>query len=338
MTVRAGLPAKLAANDASDTRYDFRNLAVRNADGTVRPGVTGPAVATQALVAATASTGPMTVTVAAFDAVAARDGGVVLLSNDGVVTVPMPAAPQANSQINVVYAMQHDSSSTVSVRDADDLPGIYVSAGQPSAGQPVKPSIPAGAVELATVQVPSTATATNSANVVITQTFQYTAMAGGVVPFPTASLLLAWANPRDGQRAWALDTSQLYTYMANASTPGWKLAGGKASIGAFTPQGIYLAGGTTPQVVQQADLARLEGKVTSSSATFVAGTSYTIGSIPAAFAPSATVDLLATSNISAVAQVSITSTGSIVMVLNVTFTGALNLSLASCQPWRMKGY
>lgn len=197
MTLRKGLPSKKGATDANDTRYDFRNLVVCNADGSPRGGVTSPVGVP--LVSATAT---MNTTVAAFSAVAVRDGGVVLLSNDGPVNVLHDAAPTANSRIDVVYAKQNDSSSTVTTPDADDNAIIAIAKGVAQAS-PQKPSIPVGAVELATVQIPAGATATNSGNpsVIITQTAQFTAAPGGSVPFRTVQDLNGWTTAAPRQRA-----------------------------------------------------------------------------------------------------------------------------------------
>jgi hypothetical protein len=70
-----------------------------------------------------------------------------------------------------------------------------------AAPSPVKPAVPTGAVELATVQIPAGATATNSGGVVITQTAQFTAAPGAFVPVRTLALLTGWTNPSTGQRA-----------------------------------------------------------------------------------------------------------------------------------------
>ena len=105
MAIRKGLPAKLALTDADDTRYLFSGLVVCNVDGSPRGGVLSP-VGTS-LVTATAT---MSVSVARFQGAAVRDGGVVLLANDGAVNVLLDAAPGANSRIDVIYAKQNDSS------------------------------------------------------------------------------------------------------------------------------------------------------------------------------------------------------------------------------------
>lgn len=338
MTVRLAMSAKKAPTDASDSRLDFRNGFVRNSDNTLRTGITAPVAAGLQLVTATADTGPMTVSVAALDAVANRDGGVVQLCNDGIVKPTIAPAPASGQRLDVVYVMQHDSSSGVVTPDADDLAGVYVATGTavPS-GQPGKPSIPAAATELATVYMPAGVTSTLGVGVVITQTFQYTAAAGGVVPFPTLAGLQAWTTARGGQLAHALDTDQLYLESLASTTPGWKLIGGKPIIGAFTPQGIYTNGGGSAQAYQQSDHVGLEGVVGSSSANFLTGQVYTLGSIPATLAPTTNKTFACLSNISATAWVTVASTGVITLSLGVAFTGALNLSLENCQ-WRAKGY
>lgn len=194
MTLRRGLPVKNGATDADDTRWDLNALVLCDAAGLPRAGVTSPVGATLV-----ASTSTMNVAVAAFQGVAVRDGGTVLLANDAPTNVPIEAAPAANSRLDVVYAKQNDSSSTVSVPDGDDLPVFGVLKGVAAASPVRNPAgLPAGALELATVLVPSTATATNSSGVVITQTAQFTCGAGGLVPFRTATARDAVTTLRPG--------------------------------------------------------------------------------------------------------------------------------------------
>jgi hypothetical protein len=141
----------------------------------------------------------MNVNVTAFTAVAVRDNGAVLLANDGTVAVLLDAAPVSNSRIDVIYAKQNDSSSTVNTPDANDLPVIGFVKGTASS-LPTKPAVPAGAVELGTVQVSAGNTNTNAA--VITQTAQYTAGPGGTVPVRTYDDLTIWASAGAGQAAY----------------------------------------------------------------------------------------------------------------------------------------
>lgn len=224
MTMRKGLPAKLAATDADDTRYDFRNLAVANADGSPRAGVTSPLTA---LVSATAT---MNVSVAAFAGIAVRDGGCILLANDGPANVLIANAPVANSRIDVVYAKQNDASSTVTSPDANNNPVLGVAQGTASA-TPVKPAIPVGALELATVLVPSGATNTGSVGVVIAQTAPFTAGPGGVVPFRVKADLDAW-TPAGFQLAEVIsdsgDTTRNGLYVYQNGQAAWASVGGSS--------------------------------------------------------------------------------------------------------------
>lgn len=236
MALRKGLPAKLAATDADDTRYDLAGLVLANGDGTPRGGILGPI--------STLVTGGSTMRgdVFPFTAAAVRDGGVVLLANDGVASVALAVAPVANSRIDVIYAKQNDSSSTVSSPDGNDNAVLAAVTGT-AAASPVKPAVPAGAVEIATFLIPAGVTGTNNAGVVITQTAQYTAAQGGTVPFRTAALRNAWTNTAPGQLAlvgqdrfrwddvrgtWVLD--QPYAIAAGAGTNNAVVTGGGDTV------------------------------------------------------------------------------------------------------------
>ena len=180
MTVRKGFPSQLSGVGAAadDMRYNLAGLVVRDATGVPRSGIFPPATTLLA------STGTMNIAVAAFAGFAVRDGGPVFLANDGTSNVLLANAPASNSRLDVVYAKQDDMSSTVTTPDGDNLPVLGVLQGI-AAPSPVRnpAGLPAGALELGTVLVPSTATNTGSAGVVISQTFQYTCMAGGLIMF-----------------------------------------------------------------------------------------------------------------------------------------------------------
>jgi len=172
--MKKGLPAKLALTDADDTRYDFRNLVFCYADGTPRQGITSP-VGTN-LITGTAG---MTVNVASFSAIAARDNGAILLSNEGVTAVTIPTAPLSNSRWDLVCARQDDASTTVSAPDADNVAKLYVVSGG-SAPSPTPPALPAGSVEVGRVLVAAGNTNTNAMTIV--QATQYTCGPGGILP------------------------------------------------------------------------------------------------------------------------------------------------------------
>jgi len=246
MALRKGLPAKLALTDADDTRYDFRNLVVCNADGSPRGGVTSPVG-----VSLVSSTATMNVSVGAFSAIAARDGGAILLANDGPTNVLLPAAPASNSRIDVIWAKQNDASSTVVVPDANNNALLSSTQGT-AAATPTKPAIPTGAVELATVLIPAGATATNSSSpaVVITQTAQFVAAPGGKVPFRTFSDLQAWTTATTGQTARVFadsTTAKNGDYVYSGST--WLYA--TPGMVPLTPGGVSFTSATSVSVDQK---------------------------------------------------------------------------------------
>ncbi|MGN6200029.1 hypothetical protein [Humibacter sp.] len=109
-------------------------------------------------------------------------------------------------------------------------------------------------------------------------------------------------------------------------------------VGAFTPAsgGIYSAGTPTPQATRTGNRVFLEGVITSSSATFATNTVYTLGTIPAAFAPSSTRSFLVfVSSGNLIGYITVNTTGTISLVLITGgFTGALSLVLEG-QNWRM---
>lgn len=200
MTLRKAWPSKAVQADADDMRYNLRGNVVRDAAGVPRRGLLG--YRPGSLVT---SLGSMKVRVASFDAVTARDGGAVFLANDGVWDVTLDAAPAANSRIDVLYAKQNDSTATVGTPDpadgGDANQPVFVVVKGTAAPVPQKPAtVPEGGVELATITLPAGAAATNSVGVVITQTHQFTAMTGGVVPVRSVA-------ERDNGFAWAEGTT-----------------------------------------------------------------------------------------------------------------------------------
>ncbi|MGG7510915.1 hypothetical protein [Plantibacter sp. YIM 135249] len=202
-----GLPAGLSI---IDTRKTVAGLIAQNAVGAPRLGVLSSS--TPQLVAATTS---MSYTVAAASFATSRTGqGVELVANDGTVTIATTAAPASNSRMDVIWVRARFTASG----DASGAPEINVTQGAASGTvPPPKPSIPAGALELATAQIPSTATATNSSGVIITQTHQFTAASGGVVPFRSNAERDAWIPP-SGQ--YGAVGNQLF--VSNGST--WVIA------------------------------------------------------------------------------------------------------------------
>lgn len=207
MTLTRSLPTQHASGlPLIDERRITAGRFARNADGTSRvgvlPGVPG------VLVTGRASMG---YDVAPFNAVTARTAaGAEEIANDGSVTVTTTAAPGSNSRIDVIWVRAQFQV----LGDANNDVVFGVTQGT-AAVSPSKPAIPAGALELATASIPSTATTTLSSGVVISQTFQYTALVGAAVLFRTDSDALAWAAA-DGSAARSLDTGTTYCRVGGA--------------------------------------------------------------------------------------------------------------------------
>ncbi|WP_341935349.1 hypothetical protein MRBLWO14_000996 [Microbacterium sp. LWO14-1.2] len=233
MTLTRSLPTQHASGiTILDERRIVAGRYARNADGTPRVGVlpvhTGPLVTGRA---------SMGYDVAAFNAVSARTtAGAEEVANDGTVTVATTAAPGSNTRLDVIWFHARFSSPVAADTNNDVVFGV--TQGTPAAVSPSKPAIPAGAVELAVAEIPSTATTTQSAGVVITQTFQYTAAAGAPVLFRTKTELDAWAAPV-GATARTID-SDLEWVRRSTPTPGWYLTPGQRLA--------YMTGSTTSGV------------------------------------------------------------------------------------------
>jgi len=173
MAQQYSFPGPSALTDQYAARKDLAGLILRSVTGVPRTGILPRHV--NALVSARTD---MQVDVAAFEAVAVQFGGTILLANDAVAQVTIATAPASNSRIDVVYVKQNENAAPAT--DADNSLQLTVATGIPAAS-PSKPSIPTGAVELATVLMPAGKTATNQSGVVITQTFQYTTLTGGIL-------------------------------------------------------------------------------------------------------------------------------------------------------------
>lgn len=229
----------------ADERLILAGLIAKNADGSPRVGVFPSGVG--ALVTGRASMG---YDIAPFKAATSRTGlGVELLANDAtVVNVPTDAAPSANSRLDVIYARAQFTSSA----DPGNVPIFGVAKGT-AAPVPTKPPLPAGALELAVAEIPSTATTT--ASVVITPSAPFTAAAGGIVLLRNAAELAAFAAA-DGTIARRLDNGILQyrtggAWVAQPAPPFAEAAGQftAATVGFSTvafPAGRF----TQPPIVQ----------------------------------------------------------------------------------------
>lgn len=171
MTLRNSLFAVSGKASFLDARRDMSGLFV--CDKTTMMPIPGILDRSQDNLV-TGNSNSMSVTVHPFNAVLNRYGAL-LVQNDGNANVPLPAAPSANSRIDVVYMKQNETRSPMS--DSSDDPTFGVVKGV-AAATPVAPSVPAGALALAQVLLPAGVSNTAAAGVVITQSYIGAALKG----------------------------------------------------------------------------------------------------------------------------------------------------------------
>lgn len=195
MTALPGWPAVSGAATFQHIRRALSGQVARDAAGNLRKGILP--YTTTALVTGTAT---MNVAVAQFVAVLDRNGAI-FLANDGTVNVLLSSAPASGSRWSVVYVKQRETDF------ADSVNGPIIDKVESTTSEAAaRALLPAGALELAVVQVNAGSANTNAVGVTITQTYLYTAMNGGVVWLRNATEQNAWA-PADGALAYRLDTA-----------------------------------------------------------------------------------------------------------------------------------
>jgi len=208
MALSYSFPGPTGLATTTDGRKAIAGLIVQDASGNTRAGIFP--THTNPLVTATAT---MNVDIAVFEGAAVQFGGAILFSNDGVAQLPsVLVSPGAGTNYYVVYAKINESTSPGTDANNNRVLGTVLStssfATARASGTRMDGSgtgLPTGAVELATVQMPTGKTATNQAGVTITPSFLYTAAAGGVVWVRNSTELAAW-TPADGALAFQLDT------------------------------------------------------------------------------------------------------------------------------------
>jgi hypothetical protein len=203
VTVIDGFPAQSGVVDPVELRKDLAGLIIRTTAGVARQGIFPRT--TTSIVTSLAS---MNVAVAAFEGAAVRGGGPVFLANDGSVNVAIAAAPVSNSRIDVVYFRQKEDGYG-GFADGSNGPEIDVVTGV-AAASPVKPALPTGAVELATVLIPAGVATTNAGGVVITQTYEYTALTGGAIWVRNSTELAALTGFPASTKAYRIDNGITY--------------------------------------------------------------------------------------------------------------------------------
>ena len=240
-----------AATTPLDARLMDMAKLVANADGSPRAGVIGGA---NPSIVSTTATMNVAIAAAEFATTKGKADGVAIFTNDGTVNVPIATAPASNSRIDVVYVKHNDDTTG----DPNPNPIFGVAKGV-AAASPVKPAIPTGALELATLRIYSGTTATNGGSNTLTNTYQMTATRGGVVPFRTKADLDQWTSAKRGQLAEVIGTDAIYARRES----DWGVLGhddsGWVSITDFT--GWTPTEGDVPQVRRVGKYVTIRGRV-----------------------------------------------------------------------------
>lgn len=206
MTLTKGF-IRNAAKTPLDQRLADMATLVCNSDGSPRSGVLGAA----GNIVTTLGTMHLAVAAAEFATSKGKADGVAIFTNDGVVNVPITAAPVSNSRITTLWVKHNDDTTG----DANALP-VFGTTDGAAAAVPVAPALPTGALELAQLRIYSGTTATNGGANVLTNTYRTTAPRNAVVSFRTKAELDLWTNPVVGQRARVEATGATYERFAGA--------------------------------------------------------------------------------------------------------------------------
>lgn len=184
-------------------------LAPQNAGLDVRTGIAwGPG--TQTLVTGNGDTAPMSVWVGTCNWFTSRGvaNGPYRGAAESIRTVTLAAAPASGSRIDVVYVKALDNTAGVPSPDGSAGESYAAVTGTPSTGTPVKPPLPVGAEELATVQVSAGAASTNDSHVTITNTAKLTVARGARIPVRSQADRDALTAFK-GLEVYRLDTGQV---------------------------------------------------------------------------------------------------------------------------------
>ena len=230
MTLSNSIFAVSGAATFLDARKDMSNLFACDTSLEPHPGlltVGGASAANGNVVVGMSNR--MAVTVRPFQAVLNRLGALLIM-NDGDVTVPLQAAPSANSRIDVVYVKQREKRAPIS--DSEDGPIIGVVTGTANL-TPVAPRVPDGAVALAQVKVPSGVTNTTASGVVITQVYPFAATRGEELRFRSKGDMDAFAA-LDGTKAVTLSDNAHYVRNKGA----WKIERKTITFGSVAKNAI----------------------------------------------------------------------------------------------------
>lgn len=246
MPILDAFPGPGGIVDATELRKDLAGTIARDSSGNPRPGVfyrsSTPFVTARA---------DMKYDVGGFHGASVRGGGPLYQANDGVQTVSTTTAPISNSCYDIIYFKQNES--TAPYADGNNSPQLAVYRGATGAPPDLAATLAAlaianpGAVPLYSALIPSTATATNSAGVVIKEICQFTAAAGGVVHLRDQTDEDAW-TPGNGAIAYRLDTGGLRVRRGGAWTSGGSLQyRSPVTTGTFTNAFVSKAAVTLPK-------------------------------------------------------------------------------------------
>jgi hypothetical protein len=188
-----------AAMTPLDARLAMMTLVTCDEGGNPRAGVLGD---DNAFIVGTTSGMNVSISAAEFVTTKGKSDGVAVFTNNGTVNVAIPAAPGSNSRIDVIWVKHEDNTTG----DAASLPIFGVTSGA-AAASPVKPAIPTGALELATLQIFAGTVATNGGANVLTNTFPMTAARGAPIPFRTRADMDAETDLLIGQLATVIVAS-----------------------------------------------------------------------------------------------------------------------------------
>lgn len=214
MALQPSWPGVTGLASTTAVRKDLAGLIETDTSGVARAGVFPAHL--NALVTARSD---MNVDIAAFQAAAVQFGGPVLISNDGTIQLPsVLVSPASGTNYYVVYVKQNESTSPGTDANNNVVAGVTLSTVSFAAA---RGALPTGALEFATVQMPSGKTATNASGVTITPTFQYTAAEGGVVLLRNQTEQDAW-GPAEGAVAYRIDADWTLQRINGV----WKVVGG----------------------------------------------------------------------------------------------------------------
>lgn len=272
---------------------------VKSAGNLIRPGLFWGGTAT--IITGKAN---MSYDVAAFTCVSTRgaSSGAIKWANDGVYNAVTTAAPGSNSRIDVIIGWHRE----FALDGTNSDPVIIVVQGT-AAAVPVAPSLAAypGYIELGRAVVGAGITATTSAT--ITQTAQFTAAAGGVIPFRNTTERDA-GTYTEGQPGWMIDSKQSIIYNSSAwvtaiDDTGW------ASPTLLNSWSNLGSGYVAARYKRRAGVVHVQGTITGGTATD--GT--VLFNLPAGFRPSAAMQLaVAAGSVSGVGRVEVQANGNVV--------------------------